>query len=117
MIIYFFLFEASIYFDYLNTNNFQFDGLTINQESLIQLSSITVNNSKCQISLIHRVCFFPDRFEGDTTDACSSANIAQDPVCLTSSICHPLSNPWTFNCRFCMTKKSILFILLFVCFF
>lgn len=46
MNILFFLFQASVYFDYLNANNFQFDGLIIDPESLITLSSITVNNSE-----------------------------------------------------------------------
>jgi hypothetical protein len=41
-----FFLQASVYFDYLIANKFQFDGLTIDQKSLIQLSSITVNNSK-----------------------------------------------------------------------
>ena len=39
---------------------------------------------------------------GYTTDACSSAEIAGDPLCLTNmtrSVCNVLSNPWNFNCR------------------
>jgi hypothetical protein len=38
------------------------------------------------------------------SDACSSANIAHDPLCLLNSstpICVTcFSNPWIYNCRF-----------------
>jgi hypothetical protein len=46
------------------------------------------------------------------SDACSSANIAHDPLCLLNSstpICVTwFSNPWIYNCRF-----EILFYKLF----
>ncbi|CAF0853612.1 unnamed protein product [Adineta steineri] len=73
---------ASIYSDYLNANNYQLNGFKINQSTYFNLTSITTNNNAI-------------------SDACSSADAANDPLCQTNStnpICTILSNRWNFIC-------------------
>ncbi|CAF0868563.1 unnamed protein product [Rotaria sordida] len=73
---------ASIYYDYINANNYQFNGFIIDRESYFNFSSITVNNTA-------------------KSDACSSAQAAQDPLCLTNlthPICTLLPNRWNVTC-------------------
>ncbi|UJR30213.1 hypothetical protein I4U23_017751 [Adineta vaga] len=73
---------ASIYSEYINTNNYQFNGLIINQQTYFTLSSITTHNNAL-------------------SDACSTADIAHDSFCsknLTYPICTVLSNRWNYIC-------------------
>jgi hypothetical protein len=44
-IIIFFYFKASMYYDYINENNYQLNGFLIDSDEFFSLSSISVNNS------------------------------------------------------------------------
>ncbi|CAF3760399.1 unnamed protein product [Rotaria magnacalcarata] len=76
----------SVYFDYINGNRYLINGLNgffVDRESPIYFSSASLNNVVA-------------------SDACSSGDLAQDPLCLhyssTPYCINLLSNPWIFNC-------------------
>ncbi|CAF3296327.1 unnamed protein product [Rotaria socialis] len=76
----------SVYFDYINGNRYlinDLNGFFVDRENPIYFSSASLNNV---VAL----------------DACSSGDIAQDPLCLhynsTPYCINLLSNPWIFNC-------------------
>ncbi|CAF0749890.1 unnamed protein product [Adineta steineri] len=81
---------ASAYFDYIATNQYLLNGFYIEQKVPFNLSSITLNYTA-------------------KSDACSSGERAQDPLCsLNNSISQCInffSNPWIFNCSIYSTQS------------